>query len=302
VPGPVLVSQPRQARRSSSRFYTWRDANYFGVTSIIDGGIPKHALKAWGIKMVAEGVIRNRRVLDALLAECETPDQCSKVADAIDLCVKCNATVRFLKDLPYAHTQRAQDIGTEVHAAIEAYTLNRPMPPWALAIAPRMRQFERFLAEWSPTFELAEASIFSRRFSYAGTLDAIGTLPLERITPLVAGILDWPTSGDRVRLLWDYKSSQRGIWPEVALQLAAYRYADFIGLVDGSEAPVPAVDGAMAINLTNETYRLVPVLADEHIWKVFLHARSILQWGEETSKRVLFEDLTPAPVAEAVAS
>jgi hypothetical protein len=301
------VSAPAGARREGSkRFYPWRGASYYSVTTIIDGGVPKYALKAWGIKMVAEGVIRNRTVLAAMLAECTSPDLCPKVTDAIDLCQHCNQTVRFLKDLPYAATQRAADIGTAVHAAIDAYNLNRPMPPWALAIRPRMRSFETFLADWSPTFELSEASVYSRRYAYAGTLDAILTLPIERITPLVAAALGWsvPPEQPFVRLLVDWKTSQRGVYSEVALQLAAYRYADFIGLAaDGSEHPVPAVDGALALNLTDEGYRPIPVVADEAVWRTFLHAREIFRWGDDLGKHVLGEALTPAPaLAEAVAS
>lgn len=292
------MSQPRGARQTgTSRFYPWRGRNFWSVTSIIKGGVPAPALKAWGIRSVAEGVVRNRAVLDAMLAQCQTPQQCATVKDALDMCDKCAATVRFLKDIPYGSTQRKADLGTAMHTAIEAYTLSRPMPPWPLAIAGRMRNFERFLADWHPIFEMAEASVYSTRYNYAGTLDAIARLPMP--SPLEPALLGWGESA-QPRILIDYKSSERGVYPEVALQLAAYRYADFIGLADGSEAPIPPVDGAAALQITDETYHFVPVVADEATWRFFLHARSVFQFVEDTGKHVLHEELRPAKQEEEI--
>lgn len=289
----------------STRWYPWRGQNYYSVTTIIDAALRKYALEKWGPKMVALGVVTNRTALEAMLASCETPETCPKARDELDLCARCSTTMGFLKELPYQKKQRAADIGTEVHTAIEAYTLGKPMPPWALAIRPRMHQFERFLIEWRPTFELAEAAVYSRSQWYAGTLDVICTIPVELLTPLVIASLGLtiPEDRDYLRGLGDYKTSQRGIYSEIALQLAAYRHAEFIGLADGSEAPMPAVDFAFGLQLTDEAYHLIPVATDEAVFNTFIYAREMFRWTDSISKRVLFPELTPAkpPSLEVVA-
>jgi hypothetical protein len=292
---------PRNARsQGSQRYYPWRGINYFSVTTLIDGGTPKFPLRKWGIKMVAEGALRNRAVLRAMLDECETPELCTKVRDMIDLCPKCNQTVRYLKDLPYAFTQRAQDIGTFTHNAVEAYQLGKPMPPWPVAIRPRMTSFERFLADWAPVFEMSEATVYHRLYQYAGTLDSVFLLEVARVTPLVLATLPWDQpEGDRIRVLADWKTSARGIYSEVAMQLAAYRNAEFVGMPDGSEIPMLPVHGALAISLTDEGYRLVPVDTGPEVFRAFLHAKEVFRFDVDISKRVLYPDLLLPPAVAA---
>ena len=286
----------------SKKFYARRGHNYYSVTTIIGEALRKRAIEYSGPKKVAEGVLRQRLVLEAMLRGCPTPEQCAAVEEAIDLCPQCNQTLRYLKDMAYARTAQAADIGTAVHAAIDAYHLGRPMPPWALVIRPRMARFEEFLRDARPTFELSEAVVYSDRYGYAGTLDSIFTLPVEVVSREVCVAVGWevPPERDYVRLLGDYKSGQRGIWPEIALQLAAYRYSDVVGLPDGSEAPMPAVDGAVGISLTDQGYEVIPVRADEELWRTFLHLRSAFRFNEELSKAVLYPALRLAQPAQEV--
>ncbi len=291
------MSAPAGARQTgSTRWYPWRGVNYYSVTTILDAALRRHALEKWNKNKVAEAVIRNSDLVALMLSKCEAPELCPKVADLIDLCSKCGSTLRWLKDAPYQVSQKAKDIGTSVHAAIDAQQLGRPMPPWPVAIAPRMKQWERFVGDWQPTFELSEATVFNRTESYAGTLDTILQIPLAIITPLVAASVGWtvPTDRDFIRLLVDYKSSQRGIYPEIAMQLAAYRGAEFIGLPDGSEAPMPAVDGTAGLQLTDDIYHLIPVTTDSDIFASFLYARELFRFSEVQSKQVLHPALIPA--------
>lgn len=293
------MSSPQGARQTgSTRWYPWRGVNYYSVTTILDAALRRHALEKWGRNKVAEAVIRNPDLIALMISKCEAPDLCPKVGELIDLCTKCGATYRWLQDAPYLVTQKAKDIGTTVHAAIDARQLGRPMPPWPVAVAPRMKQWERFVEEWDPIFELSEATVFNRTESYGGTLDTILTLPLERVTPLVAAAVGWTVreGADRIRLLVDYKSSQRGIYPEIAMQLAAYRGAEFIGMPDGSEVPMPTVDGTAGLQLTDETYNLVPVTTDSEIFGSFLYARELFRFAEVQSKTVLHPALIPAKV------
>lgn len=185
-----------------------------------------------------------------------------------------DAAVQFLKGLPYAKRDRAANLGTEIHAAIELLAQGKPMPDWPLPVRPHMEQFERFVADYDPEWIASEASVYSRSQAYAGTLDAIVR---------IGGLL----------YLFDAKTG-KGIYPEVALQLAAYRHAEFIGLPDGNEEPMPQVDGALALHLTADGYRLIEVDTGPEVFNAFLYAREVFRWAEELSKRVIGGELPTA--------
>lgn len=248
------MTTPRNSTtaKSGQRFYSWRGERYWSVTTILGGGIPKPALLPWGIKMVAEGAADLAQELPALVAK----DR--------------EAAVKMLKSLPYAHRDRAADLGSYVHDAVESYVLGKPFPDWPDTVAPRMGHFVRFLDQHQPVYEATEASVYNRTQRYAGTLDAIATI------------------GGR-RVLLDLKTG-KGVYPEVGLQLAAYRHAEFIGLPDGSEEDMRPVDDCACLHLTDDGYQLVEVDAGRDVFTFFLYAREVFRWQEERSKSVLLGD------------
>lgn len=251
------MSSPAGATTTNrGRTYTWHDEIFDSVTTIIGGGVPKPALKPWGEKLVATTAVDK-------LNQWETMDR----DDAID----------WLKRSPFRETDRAAVQGSHIHDWAEKHVLGLPV---AVEDAPEIQRpyldgFLRFIAEWHPEYEMTEASVFSRRYRYAGTLDAIVTLD---------GI---------GRLLVDYKTG-KGVYGEVGLQLAAYRYAEFVGLPDGSEAPMPKVDGAAVLHLTPTGYRLIPVQADETAWRYFLYAQQVRLFCVDHASTVLGQPLIPA--------
>lgn len=278
------MAEPRNARKDGGkRLYSWRDEGFWSVTSIIKGGLPAPVLVPWGIRETGLGAITGRKVLAEMLASCQTPDTCTKARLQEDLCPDCFETLRWLKDRPYAQRDRAAELGTYVHDAAEAYALGKPYPRWPLPVQPRMDAFVRFLADYQPVYEMTEASVFNRTEKYAGTLDAIATI------------------GGR-RLLLDTKTG-KGVYPEVALQLAAYRHAEFIGLPDGSEAPMPQVDGAAALHLPEVGgYELIEVRADAEVFTAFLYVRETFRFAEETSKTVILGPYNEVALAVSAAT
>jgi hypothetical protein len=135
-----------------------------------------------------------------------------------------------------------------------------------------MEAFEQFLADWTPHYVMTEASVFNTTEKYAGTLDAIVHM-------------------NDARYLMDVKSG-KGVYPEVGLQLAAYRYAEFIGLPDGSEEPMPQVDGAVVLHLPDEGgYDLLNIRADRDVFTAFLYAREVFRFCEQTSKSIILGPL-----------
>lgn len=265
------MTSPRNATtgRGGKRFYSWRDENYWSVTTIIGGGIPKPALLPWGIKMVAEAAVESIEFLPEMVAR--DPDE----------------AIRYLKGSPYAKRDKAADLGTLVHKWIEAYSLKRPMPKPPAEIVPYLKAFSLFCDDFNPAFTATEASVYNRSERYAGTLDSIVTLQL-------------PLHEAEGSYLLDAKSG-KGVYPEVGLQTSAYRNAEFIGLPDGSEAPMPPVDGALCLHLTPEGYRLIEVRCDEEIYRAFLYAREVFRFCTETSKTVLGLEYGPLASEAAVA-
>lgn len=242
---------------------------FWSVTTIIGGGLPKPALLPWGIKSVAEVAVAKRKTLMAMTSECEGGD-CAPG----QWCSSCDAAVRWLKSSPYQQRDKAADMGTKIHEAAEAYKLGKPAPPWPDDIAPTMKQYERWLLAFAPTFDQVEQTVYNRSQRYAGTLDAIVTL------------------SDGKRLLIDYKTG-KAVYPEVGLQLAAYRFAEYMRLPDNSEAKVPEVDGAAVLHLLPDSWQFIEVRADEEVFAAFLYARETFRFMEEMSKTVIGGALLP---------
>lgn len=262
------MTSPRNASSTGAgqRFYSWRSEQYWSVTTLISGGLPKPFLLPWGIKMVAEGACDLADELPALVRK----DR--------------DSAIKMLKGLPYAKRDRAADLGSTVHAWIEADRLSKPLPPAPPGAKPYLAAFAGFIRDFGPTYEATEASVYNRSQAYAGTLDTIARLRL-------------PLTTERRRFVVDVKTG-KNIYPEVALQLSAYRHAEFIGLPDGSEAPMPPTDGALCLHLSPDGYRLIEVQADDAIFKAFLHVREVFRFTHETGKQVLGAEYRGAPEEE----
>lgn len=291
-PGMAQVSSDRYGR-----FYEWRNDRYFSVTTIIGGGIPKPALINWAKKFVADYTLDQWVLLSRKVELMET------IEDDDDRASERETIRKWLSDSPYRDRDKKADLGTLVHDYAEAHTLGKPMPPIPDDAAPFLEQFRQFIDQYEPTFIAVEAPCLSREQKYAGTLDAIAEFPTgkftDRFLATVLGSLDEIDIEQRVahlrirgtvRLLLDWKTSKSGIFPEVGLQLAAYRYADtFLGMPDGSEATMPEVDGAAAVNLRPEKFTIYPVMTDETIYRTFLYAREVFRFGRDYKKLVLGE-------------
>lgn len=265
------MTQPKQATSGpdGKRTYSWRGENYWSVTTLIGGGMPKPALLPWGIRATAEGVVRQRGILAEMLKACETPDACARG----EFCGPCDQTIRWAKSLPYSQRDRAADLGTQIHEWIEAHRLGKPMPKVPAEVKQYLRVFERFVTDFEPDYQMVEASVYNRSQHYAGTLDAIVRLQL-------------PLSERPGQYVLDAKTG-KGVYPEVGLQLAAYRFAEFVGVADGSEQQMPPTDGGLCLHLTPAGYRLIEVRCDEEVFRAFLYCREVFRFVSETSKSVL---------------
>lgn len=247
------MTQPKIStiQRSGSRFYVSPTTGdkVPGVTSVV-GMLPKDFLKFWAAKLVAETAV-------------------DSLGEVVSIAMRDRvAAVDFLKRAPQRNTGKAADVGTEVHDLFERVSRGEPVGRVHPELAVYLGHFEEFLAEFDPEFIHVEQTVWSDSHRYAGSFDAI------------LGV------GDD-RLIVDYKTTKSGVHEEVALQLAAYRYADFLLDPDGTETPIPELTGGAVLHVRPEGWSLVPVRCDEEVFEAFLHLREIFEWEKSTKATVL---------------
>lgn len=224
-----------------------------GVTTLIGAGIPKPALTYWSARTVAEYVVENLEQIQTMLA-----------TGGI------GPTTQFLKNVPWQQRDTAAVRGTDVHALAEqlVHGAEVDVPEH---LAGHVEGYARWLDRSGAQPLLTECVVASRTWRYAGTADLILTDDLG--VPRIA----------------DLKTSS-GVYGETALQLAAYRHAEFY--LDGDdERPVPPTDETgWVIHVTESGTEAYPVPVGERQWKAFLHAAEVARWAK-TSK-----DLVGPPV------
>jgi len=232
--------------RDSKGIYTWKDERYPSVTTILRN-LDKPALPRWAAKSVAEYVA----------AQCKAKE--SGQISGADLFAHLQ-DVDALKGIPWSIRDAKRDIGSTLHQVAEQITLGTPIDPkvFAADIRPYVESFMAWHQSAGVVFEASEMALFNRSHSYAGTCDAlvrIGGRPL---------VLDYKTSSDT--------------YEEHALQLAAYRHAEFIGMETGEEIAMPQTEGG-AILLVGETgCRLMEWECSNDEFEVFLALRRIYDW------------------------
>jgi len=205
-----------------------------GVTTLIKGGLPKE-LKYWAARYVAEWVADNPGMTD-LMAEKGGRDP----------------LVGFLKELPFQFSKEAAVKGTDVHRLAEQLVHGHEVQV-PEHLQGYVQSCVAFLDEWGVEPLMTERPIAHRAHWWAGTPDLFARVRDSR------------------RLLFDYKTSGSGIWPEAAFQESAYRHGEFYLAEDGTEVPVPEVDFCAAVWLRQDGYDVIPLKADAEVYKEFRH-------------------------------
>lgn len=241
-------------KRQGSRFYVDPDDGKIkvpGVTSIVDQ-LPKDFLKFWAVKLTAEACVDNR---DVWLPLAERDPK---------------GAVDYLKGVHRRVSGDAADLGSAAHDLFERLARGETVNDRHVHadVKHHVRHFREFLDEVQPEFLHLEETVWSDEHSYAGSFDAIARVEGE------VCVLDWKTSKD--------------IYPSVALQLSAYRYADrIIKAADGSTVPVPEMVGGAALHVRADSWSFVPVECGPEIFDVFLSLRKVFTWEKETSRGVV---------------
>jgi hypothetical protein len=250
MPGGEPVSTPKLARKGtgSRRYYQVGDERLWSVTTILQA-VPKPALTYWAARETAAWVADNYAAIGPLI----DTDR--------------DAAIDMMKGAPWRQRNKAADLGTLVHAVAEAHVLGQELPEWPEEADGYLNSLLAFMDDFQPEWSMAEATVASLKWRYAGTLDGIFTI------------------GGRA-LIEDVKTG-KDVYPEAALQLAAYRFAEFVVMPDGSQVEMPKVEGGVVLHLLPDGYRLIPVRCDEEVFRAFLQFREAFRWMEATSQAVI---------------
>ena len=220
-----------------------------GVTTILGDGVPKPALINWAANATAEWAVDNW-------------DELADMSHSVRLAK--------LKGARYDTSDKAKKRGTEVHQYGERLVKGEAVQGIPDELRGHVEAYVRFLDKFDVDPVLIETPIVNYTIGYAGTLD------------LVADITD--TDGERRRVLLDLKTNEKGIFGETALQLAAYRYAEFYQDPNGTEHEMPKVWGCGAILISSETAELIPTISGSEQFKSFRIAaamREIVNTGRD---------------------
>lgn len=212
-----------------------------GVTTILSKGLPKPALMPWAAKEAALCAVNERELWQAM------PEQ-----SAID----------WIKGAHKRNRDEAARRGTEVHNLAEQLRDGAELEVPA-ELAGHVDSYLAFLEEWKPEPLHIEGVVGSRKHMYMGTFDSI-----ER----------WP---DGSTALMDIKTNRSGPFGEVALQLAAYRFAEFMLDDDGNEVEMPKVDWCGVIWVTETGYEIYEFTANASTFRTFLYVQQCAKFMDE---------------------
>jgi len=121
-----------------------------------------------------------------------------------------------------------------------------------------------FLERWKIEEIAVETTIVNRAARYMGTLDL-----LARVGPAPDV---W---------LFDWKTGASGVWPETALQLAAYAHAEIMlvagpdGTPDGAEVTFPRVARAAAVHIRADGFDVIPVDISDATFRTFRYVQQV---------------------------
>ncbi|HVE24376.1 MAG TPA: hypothetical protein VNC22_03185 [Sporichthya sp.] len=252
------MTQPKinTISRGGSRFYVspLNGDKVPGVTSVV-GMLPKGFLGPWNAKLVAETAV-------------------DSLGEVVSIAMKDRqAAIDFLKGAPRRFTSKAADVGTDAHDVFEKMARGETPGRMHPELKVYADHFSAFLDEFQPEFLHLEQTVWSETHGYAGSFDAIMKVDGE-----IVGA--------------DWKTTRSGVHAEVAIQLAAYRFADYILDPETSDQiDIPKWTGGAVFHVRPEGWSLVPVRCDEAVFEYFLHLRRVFEWDREVKDTVLGQPL-----------
>ena len=242
--------------KGGSRYYIHPDTKdkVPGVTSVLNM-LPKPFLKPWAAKEVATSAVRS---LDGSGPDWLTPMIQDDPAGAID----------YLKKAPDRNTRKAADTGTAAHGFFESMIWGEKLGPLTSELQPFADQYADLLEKVQPVPLRTEDTVWSEKHGYAGSFDLLAE---------IQGTRCWV----------DNKTTRSGVHAEVALQLAAYRFADYV--LDGTTNETlgqPKAEVGLVFHIRPEGWKVFEVPITEEVFSYFLALRKTFNWDAQIAKSI----------------
>lgn len=222
--------------------YTIDGEPAIGVTTAINKGVPKPALVNWAATLVAEAAVDQRDEWES-----KTPFQ----------------AVEWLRRRPNERRDSLSVRGVQIHSHAQRLMAGEDVDVPEEHIG-HVDACIAFLEDFQVEYQYSEVNVFhvgvrkqAPAIYYAGTADLIALI-------------------DNVTWLLDFKTG-KGVYGDTALQLAAYRYADFM-VYNGNDVPMADIERTGVVHLRADGYDLYPIEAGEAQWRSFLHAVYVAQF------------------------
>lgn len=169
--------------------------------------------------------------------------------------------------------------GTKIHRLAEKAAAGKPVELGEHS--GHVEALVDWMNQWQPEYLHTEFTVVNYTVGYAGTADCVVYLP----------------SLDQTWLI-DYKTSRSGVFGDVALQLAAYRYAEYY-LNGDTEKPMLTVDACGVVHIRADGADLYEVTAGPRQFRDFQYVVEVGRFSTE-SRELISEALRPPPLEEDV--
>lgn len=236
----------KRIETKNGHYYKLDGRRVSGVTTLINGGLPKQNLIDWAARTVAEYVADN-------------PAEVASLRGAGR-----DALVDFLKVRHQAIRDKAGARGTDVHTYAQRFLDGEDDLVVPDDLVGYVEACVAFLDEWQVRPVLVETAVASRAWQYCGTFDVVGDVY------------------DGTRRIVDWKTGASGIWGETGLQLAGYANAEFYHHADGTEHLVAdlAIDKGLAVHLKPDgTYDAFDTVIDADAFRKFTTVAAVARFA-----------------------
>lgn len=212
-----------------------------GVTSLLGDGLPKPALMNWAGNITAEKAVDNW-------------DRLSEMP--------MSKRLEWLKKARFEDRDTAAAKGTLIHDLAERLSHGDEVEV-PDEVRGHVESAVRFLDEYQIEPVLTETTVAHSKAMYGGTLDMVVTSRR-------------PEHAGKV-ILADWKTSRSGIYDEAALQLSAYRWAEFYQGPDGLDHPMSelGITDTWGVWIRSDGYDVYELDTSENTYRFFSYIATV---------------------------
>lgn len=251
--------------RTPDHQYVWDGVAYPGVTGVIAVLDKSGPLVGWAKRITAEFAV----------------DNMDWVGETLKL-VGRDQTVNAIKSKAQAEKDAGASLGSRIHFLMEAI-FRGGTPELTEQERPYVEAGRRWLTDYSPKLISLEHAVLNLTDGWGGTFDVICAIDGE------TWLVDIKTNRGST-----YQGTYTGVYPETALQLAAYSRAEFIAKAGETKRyRFPKIDRYAVLHLRPDAYpngyRLIEYDVTDAEYDAFRAALALTRWRREREKVVVGE-------------